>query len=728
MKKYSLYQKLLISVLSLLFVTSCGKFDDLKNPLDGFKIYINYDIFDTFLSFRFIDTATGDLISTTDVTATISGAHKTGMVDQFGNNKDVHTSVYGLMSLALNPKDPYVPTADNPIQFLVLAAANGYQEQKTEFTITETGVHHFNIYMEKESALTQGYKNYIRRILLHNSSLIDSFCLRSSGGEFEINIQKDVKLLDGNSVAVADTFALVELIVYTNVNSAPISQQLVVDVEIGGSTEKMALNPVNIISFSIETATAKIYNIDNGEIDFTFGLDSDFINPLTNQKITAGDVLSVYNYDIHWKQEAENVIQKTGDSLFLDFDIDHLSLFSVGIVQPICGFSGNILFDFSNDFPAEPVGAKLYCYRKNDNKYIGHIDYDLTSQSLLRDFNFTVPVDNSVELRVRQKSNTNGFSAVPANIAVENACSQNNNFNVSLTSTTITFSGQVTFHFLESFPHANFDVRVGFFNADNNSYLFSKTYNISQDKTIQIDTGVPSDKRIYLKISAVEQDNAFRASPDKIIIEDPAIPNQSWNVNITPQNCIFSGNFNFNYTDSFEKEAVELKLLFINKQSGAVDKQNFVSFQPTEKFVPISTILPKNEQYYVHIMRTNSGQKFQIYPYQFSVEQTCSSGTVWDADISPVVKQLIIFNVIVACTSTEILPTLQGFYRLVWEEDWHNAEIVNGRIEMELEMNSTYEIGIIIDGEMKIKEYKVTDMENDIIYELNDEECEKMGW
>ena len=291
MKKYNLYQRLLISLLSLLFIASCGKFDDLKNPLDGFKIYINYDVFDTFISFRFVDTATGELIGTTDVNAAISGAHQDGVVDQFGNNKDAHTSVYGLMSLALNPKDPYVPADDSPIQFSVLATASGYQEQETAVTITETGVHYFNIYMEKESALTQGYKKYIRHIPLYNSSLIDSFSLRSRGGEFEINIKKDVKLLDGNRAAVPDTFAIAELIVYTNVNSAPISQQLVTNVEIDGSTAKMAYNPVSIISFSIETATAEIHNIDNGEIGFTFGLDSDFINPLTNQKITAGDVL-----------------------------------------------------------------------------------------------------------------------------------------------------------------------------------------------------------------------------------------------------------------------------------------------------------------------------------------------------------------------------------------------------------------------------------------------------
>ena len=728
MKKNNLYQKLVIFLLALLFIASCGKFDDLKNPLDGFKIYINYDIFDTFISFRFVDTATGELIGTADVKATINGAHKNGVVDQFGNNKDTYTSVYGLMSLALNPKDPYVPADNNPIKFSVLATAGGYQEQKTDITITETGVHYFNIYMEKESALLQGYKKYVRHIPLYNSSLIDSFSLQSTGGEFKINIKKDVTLLDGNHATVPDTFAIAELIVYTNVNAAPISQQLVTDVEIGGNTVKMAYNPVSIISFSIETATAEIHNINNGKIEFTFGLDSDFIDPLTDQKITAGNVLPVYNYENHWKQETEKTIQESGDSLFIDFSTDHLSLFSVGIVQPGCEFSGDILFSFDNDFATEPVGTRLYCYREKDNKYICRIDYDLTSQSLFHNFSFMVPVDNSVQLRIRQKSSANGFSAVPANITVDNPCNQNSNFNVGLTSTTIAFSVQVTFHFLETFPNNNFNVRIGFYNADNNSYLFSKTYNISQDEKIQIDTGVPSDQRIYLKFSAVNQDNAFTSSPDKIIIEDPTIPSQSWNVNLTPKNCLFSGNFNFNYTDSFENEAIELKLLFINKQSNNIDKQKIVSFQPPANTVPVSTVLPKNEQYNVRIMRTGSGQKFQMYPYQFNIDQTCSVGAVWDADISPVIEQLIIFNVTVACPSTEILPTLQGFYRLVWKEDWHNADIVNGLIEMVLEMNGTYEIGIIIDDEMKIKEYKVIDTVNDIVYELSEEECGKMGW
>jgi hypothetical protein len=728
MKKYNLYQRLLISLLSLLFIASCGKFDDLKNPLDGFKIYINYDIFDTFLSFRFIDTATGQLISTTDVRATIQGTHKGGVVDQFGNNKDSYTSVYGLMSLALNPKDPYVPADDNPIQFSVLATASGYQDQKTDITLNETGVHYFNIYLEKESALTQGYKKYIRNIPLSNSSLVNSFSLQSSSGECVINIPKDVRLLDKDHNVVEDTIAIAELIVYTNVNKAPISQQLVTDVEIDGNITKKAYNPISIISFSLKTVSAEIHYTDNGEINFVFGLDSDFINPLTNEKLVADDILPVCNYNNLWKQEAENTIEKDGDSLFIEFNTNHLSLFSVGVFQSICTFTGNILFNFSNDFPTEPIGTRLYCYREKDNKYIGRIDYDLTLQTLARDFSFMVPVDNSVKLRIRQKSSTNGFNAVPANISVEDPCYQNNGFNVTLTSTSINFRGQINFHFLETFPNNNFNLRIGFYNADNDGYLFSKVYNVSQDKTIQIDTGIPNIQNLYLKFSAVNQDDAFTSSPDKIIIEDPSISNQAWSVNLTPKNCLLSGNFDFSYTDDFENETIEIKLLFINKEFGSTDKQKIITFQPSTNIVPFSVVLPKNEQYDVRIMRTASGQKFQAYPYQFRIEQACAEGTIWDVSLSPVVEQLTIFNVTVVCPSTEILPTLQGFYRIVWEDDWHNAEIVNGFIEMVLEMNGTYEIGLIIDDEMKIQEHKVTDTINYITYELNDEECDKMGW
>jgi len=726
--RFLINTKIKLLFLSILLFASCGKFNDVKNPLDGFKIILNYDIFDTFISLRFIDTGTNKIISTNDVTATISGVHKDGLVDQLGNQKDEHASVYGLLSLALNPKDPYIPTEDNPIQFSIASNSDDYLQQNTDITISETGVHYIDIYMEKSSALTQGYKKYTRDIRLINGALIDSFELYSSGKELELNIAKDVLLLDENHNPVTDTIATAELIVYTNTGKAPVPQQLVTDVENDENIEEMAFNPINIVSFNIKTATKSIHYTNNGNIDFTFGLDTNIKDPISDQNFVAGEKLLVFNYDNHWIKDAEKIVQENGDSLFVEFGTDHLSIFSIAILQSICEFTGNLTFELENNFPVEPIGVRAYCYRKKDNKYIGQSNIDITSQNLQRDYNFSVPTNNSVELRIRQSSNSNGFTAAPSNILVEEPCSSTNNFDVSLASTSINFKGKVIFHFTEIFPHDNFNVRVKFYNADNNAYLLSKTFNVSQDKTINIDSGVPNVQRMYLTFSAINQDDAFTANPETIYIENISAQDQSWNVNLTPKNCVFNGNFNFNYIDSFNSGNLEFKLQFIDEQTKALYTEKIVSFQSSKTDVPFSVILPKNEKYDVRIMRTGNGQKFHAYPYQFNIDETCENGINWDIELLLITEQFVSFNVTVNCPSAEILPTLQGFYRTVWENDWHNTEIVNGYIELFLEMNGTYQIGLIIDGEMRIEEYHLTDTVNDIIYELDENECDKMGW
>ena len=286
----------------------------------------------------------------------------------------------------------------------------------------------------------------------------------------------------------------------------------------------------------------------------------------------------------------------------------------------------------------------------------------------------------------------------------------------------------MSFHFTEPFPKENFNVRVGFYRADNNSLLLSKVYNVSQDKTVLIETGVPVNQKLYLKFSAANQDDAFTHFPEEIFIDDPSTPNQSWQVSLTPTNCASSGALNINYEGGFENDPIELKLRFIDNQTKSIYKEKILTLTPPTNNISFSEIFPKEQMFQMQILRTGSGQTFHAYPYLFPLDQTCTNSLYLHVTLSPVVEQFVVSNVTVECPSAEILPTLQGFYRLVWEDDWHGAEIVNGFIGLNLELNGTYEVGIIIDNKMKIQEYKVTNAVNNIIFELDDEECDKMGW
>ena len=103
-------------VLIAILLSSCIHLSDLKSPLEGIKVLVNYNIFKTFLSFRFVDSVTGLPIGQTGsekVQVHITGSSSPAIVDQLGNHKDIYETVFGLLSLALNPKDPWKPSAQN---------------------------------------------------------------------------------------------------------------------------------------------------------------------------------------------------------------------------------------------------------------------------------------------------------------------------------------------------------------------------------------------------------------------------------------------------------------------------------------------------------------------------------------------------------------------------------------------------------------------------------------
>ena len=86
------------------------------------------------------------------------------------------------------------------------------------------------------------------------------------------------------------------------------------------------------------------------------------------------------------------------------------------------------------------------------------------------------------------------------------------------------------------------------------------------------------------------------------------------------------------------------------------------------------------------------------------------------------------FTVKVICKQTEIIPTLHGYYRTVWEDLWQQTDIINGVLNISCEINSTYVVGMIVNGQMQTGTYLFDASTLNFNFNLDDADCSKMGW
>ncbi|MFW5831615.1 MAG: hypothetical protein ACOCVA_05155, partial [Prolixibacteraceae bacterium] len=201
MTKTKWFSKIKITLLSIvLVISSCNKFEDLKSPVRDFNIILNYDIFDTFITLRLIDAPTGDLIGAADneqVTVEISGNGSGAVVDQMGNHSTTYQSVNGIVSIALNPNDPWVPSEEN-VQNLIFEAYNDqYKPTVRSVKMDTTGTYTFDIYLEKKNADRSGVKEYTLKLPLNEEGLLtDDFHFTSTGNEVTLEINKGTAFAD----------------------------------------------------------------------------------------------------------------------------------------------------------------------------------------------------------------------------------------------------------------------------------------------------------------------------------------------------------------------------------------------------------------------------------------------------------------------------------------------------------------------------------------------------
>jgi len=78
--------------------------------------------------------------------------------------------------------------------------------------------------------------------------------------------------------------------------------------------------------------------------------------------------------------------------------------------------------------------------------------------------------------------------------------------------------------------------------------------------------------------------------------------------------------------------------------------------------------LSKLIQYQVNLKRVDGAPVFMAYPYQFVLGYITQTDYSYTCELSAVVLKPVSITATVICKKTEIIPTLHGYYRTVWED------------------------------------------------------------
>jgi len=739
MKRFHVkFPKFRLLMVGILLVLTCCRFDELKSPIDGFKMLLNYDIFNSFLSFRFVDAATGSVIGAVDdekVKVSITGASAEAIVDQMGNHETSYESVFGLLSLALNPKDPWKPSLQNILSLQIEATSSNYKPVSLNLKIDSAGKYQYRIMMEKTAVDASGVKAYFFQLNLDkDGKLIDNFIFNSSGDEASLQLKKGTQFQKANGEVEKGDLVNLTFKVYTNRNMVPVSSSLLSDVVLkDGTTKKTALDLYRVVDIMVKNNASEILTAPlNFPLQLRYQIDKTAYHPETKKTIIAGNELRSYTYlskTTSWQLDDALTLKSDSLGYYVSSNTASFALHSVGMHIDLCNLEGNETYKLQGSFPYYPVPVYVYLYRKIDSRYISDMKVDIPESVFQKTLSFTVPENTPVGILTVNYYANNSFLASPQNFYFEPGCGTFGSQETTITSTSVEVSGKVKVNFAEDFPDEEFYVNALIYNSETNGQLWANQYKISKNiNELEINASLPSETQAYIKIQAVKSENSFESAPVNYSFNTSSGQSKVWDFSVSPLFSRVKLNFHLTRSSDLPANDYSVKADFTDINTQGDEGSLVFQLKPDQTDYAAQMFLSKKKNYKVNIKRIEGTPEFMAYPYEFSLGSSLQKEYSFESELSQVVRKTVTLTVKVVCPKSEIIPSLHGYYRTVWENEWKEVDLKNGVLTGECEVNADYQIGIIMDGKMQIITVRIDEKDLDFEFKLTDEECSEMGW
>lgn len=382
--------KSIISLTLALFLLIIADSCKVKNPLDGAKLIINYDILKTFVNVQFEDAATGNLIGfegNKQVVVTIKGENADAVLDNTGILKEEYKSSNGFLGLSLNPNTEFVPTENNPIKFTIVAKINGYISTSKNVTIGEEGTYNLKIVMTDISnpppgVIVQESKG-VGNLESGTGTVESEIIVKTSGDEAEIIIPEGTVIKDGDGNTLSGSLD-VTLVYFDNLldgSLAAFPGGLMTRVNQNGQTLDGAFFSAGFVALEItDESGISAETFEQNPIQLNMGIQGATYNPETSSSIAAGDNLPVYSYNTdsgEWTLE-ENVTVENGTNrsdFMVTAELTHLSYWNFDwFWSEYCTYG--VKFKFVGDYAGCGCTQQSGIIRKQaDNTYFSYINF-----------------------------------------------------------------------------------------------------------------------------------------------------------------------------------------------------------------------------------------------------------------------------------------------------------------------------------------------------------------
>ncbi len=347
----------LFFVIVTYFIGMQGCSDDTPKLSGNYDI--TYDLLKTKIIIRFTDAKTGELLKYKGVNVTVNGEAKDAVVDISGLKHNSYKSVNGFMALALLPDEAYEPSESNPVRFLLEASLDGYFTASKSVTLTKSGTYQIRMTLAKKDNLPEGisqvYKTGLGNIV--NDTLTGKVSVSTPGLEAHLIIPPKTVLLDKDSVPLSSPLKI-SLVYFDNGNDNTLSLfpgGILSSENRNGMVTDGMFSPACFVTLSITgNEGKKAVTFSNKKPVLEMLINADTYNPETNSEISAGDFVSVYNFDFEtgmWNyQNNDTIFEYTGippvGEYVVTTEISTVSYHTVSwFSDNICYNGGKIMFN-----------------------------------------------------------------------------------------------------------------------------------------------------------------------------------------------------------------------------------------------------------------------------------------------------------------------------------------------------------------------------------------------
>lgn len=298
-----------------LLISSC----DIKNPAEGLEVRIKNITRTTYITVKFVDAATGELV-TSDVNINFTGDAKGKVITSSNTPVSSLTAKQGIASFSL--ADDLVPSAQSPIKLNLVCKSTGYLNSSKPLKVYESGTTNFQVVLTNTTNTPSGVVSQSQGFGSANGSggtasdINISVKENNTGANAAIKVPAGTQLLDGNGNPL--TGDIETRLTYFN----PIDESSTnafpggfsVDVkDSDGQMRNGGFVTAGFVAVDMTVGGTDVEGFSGSGLSIAMEIPQGTNNPEKGRDVQVGDVIPLWSYDEdagEWKFE-KNVTVET---------------------------------------------------------------------------------------------------------------------------------------------------------------------------------------------------------------------------------------------------------------------------------------------------------------------------------------------------------------------------------------------------------------------------------